>query len=82
MRIDIQEFMNDISKRGRLLLSYATGAVVVLAPLKSLVMEGFQKELIALMTLALGFHGNTELALIFIFCISKYSAMTIRKTMS
>ena len=81
VRINIQELMAEIENRGRLLSGDATGADEVWAPLESSVMAGFRRELIALMTLALFFYGNTELALIFIFCISKYSAMTIRKTM-
>ena len=78
VRIDIQEMIDEMGKRGRLLSGDATDADEVLAPLESSVMEIYQRELIALITLSLFFNGNTELALIFIFCISKYSAVTLR----
>ena len=73
--------MDKLAKRGRLLAGDAVGADVVWAPLESSVMTGFRRELIALMTVLLFFYGNTELAFIFIFCIYKYSPVTIRKTM-
>ena len=81
VRITIQELMDELAKRGRLLAGDSVGADVVWAPLESSVMTGFRRELIALMTLSLFFFGNTELAFMFIFCICKYSPVTIRKTM-
>ena len=81
VRITIQELMDDLAKRGRLLAGDAVGAVVVWDPLESSVMTGFRRQLIALMTLSLFFFENTEWTFIFIFCICKYSLMTIRKTM-
>ena len=80
VRITIQELMDELEKRGRLLAGDSVGADVVWAPLESAVMTGFRRELIALMTLSLFFFGNTELAFMFIFCICKYSPVTIRKT--
>ena len=81
VRINIQEFIDEIGKRGRLLSGDVTGADEVWAPLESSVMEGYRRDRIALMTLSLFLYGNTELAFIFIFCISKYSSVTNRKTM-
>ena len=81
VRITIQELMDELAKRGRLLAGDSVGADVVWAPLESSVMTGFRRELIALMTLSLFFFENTELAFMFIFCICKYSPVTIRKTM-
>ena len=81
VRITIQELMTELAKRGRLLAGDSVGADVVWAPLESSVMTGSRRELIAFMTLSLFFFGNTELAFMFIFCICKYSAVTIRKTM-
>ena len=81
VRINIQELIDEMGKRGRLLAGDSVGADVVWAPLDSSVMEGFRRELLALMTLSLFFYGNTELAFIFLFCICKYSPVTIRKTM-
>ena len=63
VRITIQELMDELAKRGRLLAGDSVGADVVMAPLESSVMTGFRRELIALMTLSLYFFGNTE------FCI-------------
>ena len=79
VRINIQELIDDLAKRGRLFAGGSVGADVVWAPLESSVMTGFLRELIALMTLSLFVFGNTELAFIFIFCICKYSPVTIRK---
>ena len=81
VRITIQELMDELAKRGRLLAGDTVGADVVWAPLESSVMTGFRRELIALMTLSLFFFENTELAFMFIFCICKYLPVTIRKTM-
>ena len=81
VRITIQELMDELAKCGRLLADDSVGADVVWAPLESSVMTGFRRELIALMTLLLFFFRNTELAFMFIFCICKYSPVTIRKTM-
>ena len=81
VRININELMDELAKRGRLLAGDAVGAYVVWAPLESSVMTGFRRELIALMTLSLLVFGNTELAIMFIFCMCKYSPVTIRKTM-
>ena len=79
--ITVQELMDELAKRGRLLAGDAVGADVVWAPLESSVMIGFRRKLIALITLSLFFLGNTELAFMFIFCICKYSPVMIRKTM-
>ena len=73
--------MDEIAKRGRRLSGDATGVTEVWAPLESSVMGGFQLKLIALMILLLLLYEITELAFIFIICISTYSAVTIRKTM-
>ena len=81
VRITIQELMDELAKRSRLLAGDSVCADVVWAPLESSVMTGFWRELIALMTLSLFFFENTELAFMFIFCICKYSPVTIRKTM-
>ena len=81
VRITIQQLMDELAKRGRLLAGDAVGTDVVWAPLESSVMRGFRRELITLMTLSLFFFGNTQLAIMFIFCICKYSPVTIRKTM-
>ena len=81
VRITIQELMNELAKRGRLLAGDSVGADVVWAPLESSVMTGFRREFIVLMTLSLFFFENTELAFMLIFCICKYSPVTIRKTM-
>ena len=80
VRITIQELMDELAMRGRLLAGDSVGADVVWAPLEGSVMTGFRRELIALMTLSLFFFGNTELAFMFIFCICKYSPVRIRKT--
>ena len=61
VRITIQELMDELAKRGRLLEGDAVGADVVWAPLERSVMTGFWRELIAIMTLSLFFFGNTEL---------------------
>ena len=79
--INIEELRDEMRKRGRLLSCDGTIADEVWASLESSVMEGYRPELIALLTLSLLFFGNTELALIFIFCNSKYSAVTLRQTM-
>ena len=81
MRININELMDELEKRGRLLAGDAVGADVVWAPLESSVMTEFRRKLIAIMILSLYIFGNTELAFMFIFCICKYSPVTIRKTM-
>ena len=81
VRININELIDELAKRGRLLAGDVVGADVVWAPLESSVMAGFRRELIALMTISLFVFGNTELAFMFIFCICKYSPVTIRKTM-
>ena len=81
VRITIQELMDELAKRGRLLAGDSVGADVVWATLESSVMTGFRRELIALMSLSLFFFENTELAFMFIFCICKYSPVAIRKTM-
>ena len=59
VHIIIQELMDELAKRGRLLAGDSVGADVVWAPLESSVMTGFRRELIALMTLSLFFFGNT-----------------------
>ena len=79
--ITLQELMDELAKRCRLLAKDSVCADVVWAILESSVMTGFRREIIALMTLSLFFFGNTELAFIIIFCICKYSPVTIRKTM-
>ena len=79
VRITIQELIDELAKRGRLLAQDSGAADVVWAVLDSLVMTGFRRELITLMTPSL-FFENTELAFMFIFCICKYSPVTIRKT--
>ena len=81
VRITIEELMDELAKRGRLLAGDSVGVDVVWAPLASSVIEGFRRELIALMTFSLFFFGNTELAFMFIFCICKYSPVTIRQSM-
>ena len=81
VRITIQELMDELAKRGRLLAGDSVGADVVWAPLESSVISGFRRELIELMTLSLFFFENTELAFMFMFYICKYSPVTIRKTM-
>ena len=81
VRINNNELMDELPKRGRLLAGDAVCADLVWAPLDSSVMTGFRRELIAQMTLSLFFFGNIELAFIFIFFICKYSPVTIRKTM-
>ena len=75
VRINIQELIDEMGKRGRLLLNDATGAYEVWAPLESSVMEGYRRELIALMTLSLFFYGNTELAFIFIFIFIAFASI-------
>ena len=81
VRFNINELMDELANRGRLLAIDAVGADMVWAPLESSVMVRFRRELIALMSLSLFFFGNTELAFMFIFCICNYSPVTIRKTM-
>ena len=73
--------MDEPAKLGSFLAKDAVGTNVVWAPLESSLMTGFRRELIALMTLVLVLFKNTELAFTFIFCICKYSPVTIRKTM-
>ena len=55
VHITIQELMDELVKRGRLLAGVTVGADVVSAPLERWVMTGFRRELIALMTLSLFF---------------------------
>ena len=43
VRITIQELMNELAKRGRLLAGDSVGADVVCAPLESAVMTGFRR---------------------------------------
>ena len=56
VRITIQELMDELAKRNRLLAGDAEGADVVWAPLESSVMTGFRRELIALMTITVPFR--------------------------
>ena len=79
VRITIQELINELAKRGRLLAGDSVGADAVWALLENSVMTGFRREVIALMNLSLFFFGNTELVFMFIFCFCKYSPVTISK---
>ena len=78
VRINIQELIDKIGKRGCLLLGDAKSANKMWTPLDSSISEGYRRELSALMTLSLIFNENTEFAIIFIICIWKYLPVTIR----
>ena len=79
--INIDELIDDIEYRGRMIAGVTTTNYMVPLWMKRSVRHGIPRELIALMTLSLFIFGNTEFAFLFIFCISKYSAKTIRKDM-
>ena len=80
--ININELTAEFNNRLLVLSGFEIDTTVVWAPLLLPVTSGFQREYLALMTLALYFFGNTELAFAFIYCITKNSKEIIRKTMS
>ena len=80
VRITIQELMDELAKRGRLLAVDAVGADVVWAPLESSVMTGFRRELIALMTITVLFRKFRVCIHVHILHLQIFTC-TIRKTM-
>ena len=79
VQININKLIYKLAKRDRLLTIDEVVADVVWAKLASSVMTEFRRELIPLMILSLFCFKNTKLAFMFIFCICKYSFVTIRK---
>lgn len=79
--VNLEELFAEWDKRVQVLSGVEIDTTVVWAPLIRPVQDGFQRELIALMTLALFFFGNTEFAFAFIFCITKNSKENIRRAM-
>jgi hypothetical protein len=79
--INVNELLDEIAKRANVLEGCLDGTDVVWAPLRHPVYRKYSRELIALMTLAMHLFGNSELALMLIYCISKYQKPTLRKIM-
>ena len=80
-RVDVVELMRQLDMRVRLLSGTSQGDNFLWAPLLKHVSYGLNRQVIALMTLALHLYGNTELAYILIFCVSKLSLIRIRQIM-
>ena len=55
VRINIQELIDEMEKRGRLLAGDSVCPDVMWAPIESYVMKGFRRELIGLMTFHFSF---------------------------
>ena len=81
LNIKVDEIIEEMEIRGQMLAGVATANYNIPQWLKRSVTDGYPPQLIALMTLSLFIFGNTELAGLFIFCISKYSDKTIRIVM-
>ena len=80
--INVNELLDEIVKRSNVLKRRLDGTDVVWEPLRHPVYRKYSRELIALMTLALHLFGNSELALMLIYCISKYQKSTLRNLMN
>ena len=80
-RVDVTEVIRQLDMRIRLLSGTSQGDHFLWAPLLKHVSTGLHRQVIALMTLALHLYGNTELAYLLIFCVSKLSLIRIRQIM-
>jgi len=80
--IDYNQILVEILRRTNVLRGGLYGREHVWPPLHHPVFRKPSRELIALMTFALHLFGNTEIALLLIYCISKYQIATLRKFMS
>ena len=80
-RVNVMEVMRQLDMRIRLLSGTSQGDHFLWAPLLKHVSTGLHRQVIALMTLALHLYGNTELAYLLIFCVSKLSLIRIRQIM-
>ena len=79
--VDVVEVIRQLDMRIRLLSGTSQGDHFLWAPLLKHVSTGLHRQVIALMTLALHLYGNTELAYLLIFCVSKLSLIRIRQIM-
>jgi hypothetical protein len=80
-RVNVVELIRQLDMRIRLLSGTSQGDNFLWAPLLKHVSTGLHRQVIALMTLALHLYGNTELAYLLIFCVSKLSLIRIRQIM-
>jgi hypothetical protein len=80
--ININELRDEIAKRVNVLTRRLDGTDVVWEPLRRPVYRKYSRELIALMTLTLHLFGRSELALMLIYCISKYKKSTLHNLMN
>jgi hypothetical protein len=79
--IDVADLIRELARRTRLLSGTSQGDQFNWVPLRQPVNRGLPRHLIALMTLALFHYGNTELAYLLIFSVSKLSLPRIRQIM-
>jgi len=80
-RVDVAEVIRQLDMRSRLLSGTSQADHFLWAPLLRHVSYGLHRHVIVLMTLALHLYGNTELAYLLIFCVSKLSLIRIRQIM-
>ena len=80
-RVDVAAVIRQLDMRTRLLSGTSQVDNFLWAPLLKHVCTGLHVQVIALMTLALHLYGNTELAYLLIFCVSKLSLIRIRQIM-
>ena len=80
-RVDVAEVIRQLDMRSRLLSGTSQGDHFLWAPLLRHVSYGLHRHVIVLMTLALHLYGDTELAYLLIFCVSKLSLIRIRQIM-
>lgn len=79
--IDVGALLAEIMKRAAWISEQGNPAYAVWPPLRRLVYLGHSREMIALMTLSLYLFGDSELAVMMIFVISKNTKASIKSAM-
>jgi hypothetical protein len=81
--IDMNDLMVEMMKRMGVMEGIVSGQIdAVWPPLRRPVYRKHSRELIAFMAFVMYLYGNSKLALMIIYCISKYTKPTIRKLMN
>ena len=79
--VNVDEVIEEMEARGRLMAGVGIGGYMIPLWIKATVRDGYSPELVALMTLSLFLFGHTEVAMLFIFCVSKNADKRLRQVL-
>jgi hypothetical protein len=79
--VNIDEVVDEMEARARVMAGVGMGGYIIPLWVQATVRDGYSRELRALMTLSLFLFGHTDVAMLFIFCVSRNADKRLRQVL-